>query len=78
MAILRIPYAPIIGALVGVTALIPVVGAFIGTIVGVIMILTVSPFITKTCLRRRKAAADKRCREKKQSKGIVEAGNKIQ
>lgn len=44
MAILRIPYAPMIGALVGVTALIPVVGAFIGTIVGAIMILTVSPF----------------------------------
>ncbi len=44
MAILRIPYAPMIGALVGVTALIPVVGAFIGTIVGAIMILTVSTF----------------------------------
>ncbi len=44
MAILRIPYAPMIGALVGVTALIPVVGAFIGTIVGSIMILTVNPF----------------------------------
>lgn len=44
MAILRIPYAPMIGALVGVTALIPVVGAFIGTIVGTIMILTVNPF----------------------------------
>jgi len=44
MAILRIPYAPMIGALVGVTALIPVVGAFIGTIVGAIMTLTVNPF----------------------------------
>lgn len=44
MATLRIPYAPMIGALVGVTALIPVVGAFIGTIVGTIMILTVNPF----------------------------------
>lgn len=44
MAILRIPYAPMIGALVGVTALIPLVGAFIGTIVGAIMILTVNPF----------------------------------
>ncbi len=44
MAILRIPYAPMIGTLVGVTALIPVVGAFIGTIVGAIMILTVSTF----------------------------------
>lgn len=44
MAILRIPYAPMIGALVGVTALIPIVGAFVGTIVGAIMILTVDPF----------------------------------
>ena len=44
MAILRLPYAPMIGALVGVTALIPVVGAFVGTIVGAIMILTVAPF----------------------------------
>lgn len=44
MAILRIPYASMIGALVGVTALIPIMGAFIGTIVGAIMILTVDPF----------------------------------
>lgn len=44
MAILRLPYAAMIGALVGVTALIPVVGAFVGTIVGAIMILTVDPF----------------------------------
>jgi len=44
MVILKIPYAPMIGALVGVTALIPVVGAFVGTIVGAIMILTVNPF----------------------------------
>lgn len=43
MAILRIPYAPMIGALVGVTALIPIVGAFVGTIIGTIMILTVNP-----------------------------------
>ena len=43
MLILQIPYAPMVGALVGVTALIPVVGAFIGTIVGAFMILTVAP-----------------------------------
>ena len=43
MLILRLPYAPMIGALVGVTALIPIVGAFIGTIVGAFLILTVSP-----------------------------------
>ena len=43
MLALRLPYAPMIGALVGVTALIPIVGAFIGTIVGGFMILTISP-----------------------------------
>lgn len=43
MLILQIPYAPMVGALVMVTALIPVVGGFIGTIVGAFMILTVSP-----------------------------------
>ncbi len=44
MIILRIPYAPMVGALVGITALIPVVGGFIGAAVGAFMILTVSPF----------------------------------
>lgn len=44
MAVLKIPYAPMVGALVGVTALIPIVGAFVGTIVGTIMIITVNPF----------------------------------
>ena len=44
MIILRIPYAPMVGVLVGVTALIPVVGAFVGTIVGAFMIVTVNPF----------------------------------
>lgn len=43
MLILQIPYAPMVGALVGVTALIPVVGGFIGAIVGAFMILTVDP-----------------------------------
>ncbi|MBQ8538953.1 MAG: AI-2E family transporter [Ruminococcus sp.] len=43
MLILRIPYAPMVGALVGVTAIIPVVGGFIGAGVGAFMILTVSP-----------------------------------
>ena len=42
MAILRIPYAPMVGALVGVTALIPIVGAWIGAVVGTVMILTVN------------------------------------
>lgn len=44
MLVLRLPYAPMVGALVGVTALIPIVGAFIGTIVGAFLILTVNPF----------------------------------
>lgn len=43
MLILRLPYAPMIGALVGVTALIPIVGVFIGTIIGAFLILAVSP-----------------------------------
>ncbi|MGN0628894.1 MAG: AI-2E family transporter [Oscillospiraceae bacterium] len=43
MLILRLPYAPMIGALVGVTALIPYVGAFIATVVGAFLILTVNP-----------------------------------
>lgn len=43
MWIFGFPYATMIGALIGFTALIPVVGAFIGAGVGFIMILTVSP-----------------------------------
>ena len=43
MLILRIPYAIPIGVLIGVTALIPIVGAFIGIIVGAILILSVNP-----------------------------------
>ncbi len=44
MLILQIPYAPMIGALVGVTALIPYVGAFIAGLVGALLIFTVKPF----------------------------------
>ena len=43
MRILQLPYASMIGALVGFTALIPVAGAYIGALVGAFMILTVSP-----------------------------------
>lgn len=43
MLILRLPYAVPIGVLIGVTALIPLVGAFIGVIVGSILILAVEP-----------------------------------
>ena len=43
MLIFRMPYAPVISVLVGVTALIPVFGAFIGTAIGAFLILFVSP-----------------------------------
>ncbi len=43
MLILRIPYAISIGVLIGVTALIPIVGAFIGIIIGAILIVSVAP-----------------------------------
>lgn len=43
MLILRLPYAPMVGALVGVTALVPIVGAYIGAIAGAFLILTISP-----------------------------------
>lgn len=43
MLILRLPYALMIGALVGITAIIPIVGAYIGEAIGVVMILSDSP-----------------------------------
>lgn len=43
MLLLRLPYAVMIGILVGATALIPVLGAYIGGIVGFILIFTESP-----------------------------------
>lgn len=43
MSIFRFPYAPMVGTFIGATALIPVVGAYLGGAVGFIMILTVSP-----------------------------------
>ena len=43
MLILKIPYAVPIGVLIGVTALIPIVGAFIGIIIGAILILSIEP-----------------------------------
>ena len=50
MLVLRIPYAVPIGVLIGVTALIPIVGAFIGIIVGAILILSVEPLKVMTFL----------------------------
>ncbi len=43
MFLLRLPYAAMIGCLIGFTALIPVAGAYIGAVVGAFMIFTVSP-----------------------------------
>ena len=44
MTILRIPYAPMVGSLIGVTDFIPVIGDFIGGVIGAFVILTVEPF----------------------------------
>ncbi len=43
MLVLGFPYAAVVGATVGFTALIPVAGAYIGGAVGFLLILTVSP-----------------------------------
>lgn len=43
MFIIRLPYAPMISALIAFTALIPIAGAYIGAIVGAFLILMVSP-----------------------------------
>ena len=43
MLLLRLPYALMIGALVGVTALIPIAGAYIGGVVGAVMVFSVAP-----------------------------------
>ena len=44
MWIFRLPYAAMIGTVIGVTALIPVLGCYLGAIVGALMCLSVSPF----------------------------------
>lgn len=43
MLILRLPYAPTISVLVGFTALIPVFGALIGTVIGAFLIFMLNP-----------------------------------
>lgn len=43
MLILQLPYAPMVGALIALTALVPVAGAYIGASVGAFLILMVSP-----------------------------------
>ncbi|MCI6022288.1 MAG: AI-2E family transporter [Clostridia bacterium] len=44
MLIFRLPYALLIAVLIAFTALIPIVGAFIGCIVGALLILLIDPF----------------------------------
>lgn len=43
MKILKLPYASMIGSFVGLTALVPMVGAYLGTAFGFLMILPVAP-----------------------------------
>ena len=43
MTLLRFPYATLVAVLVGFTALIPVFGAFIGCVVGALLILVENP-----------------------------------
>ncbi|MCD7755981.1 MAG: AI-2E family transporter [Firmicutes bacterium] len=43
MSIFRMPYVPLVSVTIAVTALVPIVGAFIGCIVGAFFILVVSP-----------------------------------
>lgn len=45
MTIFGMPYAPAVGACVGMTALVPVFGAWLGGAVGFLMILTVDPMM---------------------------------
>ncbi len=43
MWIFRLPYAAMVGTVIGVTALIPVLGCYLGAIIGALMCLSVSP-----------------------------------
>jgi predicted PurR-regulated permease PerM len=54
MAIFKMPYIPLISVLIAVTAFIPIVGAFIGCIVGAFLIFVHDPlqavaFVRKAC-----------------------------
>ncbi len=44
MLIFRFPYATVIGPVIGLTALIPMVGAYIGASIGFLLIVMVQPF----------------------------------
>lgn len=43
MLIFRMPYIPLISVIIAVTALVPIVGAFVGCIIGAFLILMVDP-----------------------------------
>ena len=60
MWILRLPYAAMIGCLVGVTALLPVIGAYIGAAAGACMLLTVSRKSTGISYLFNNSPADRR------------------
>lgn len=44
MLILKIPYAATVSVLIAFTALIPIVGAIVGMVIGVLLIISVQPF----------------------------------
>lgn len=50
MALLRLPYPPLIGVIVGVSALIPVAGAYLGAILSALLLVMVSPIRALTFL----------------------------
>ena len=43
MSIFRFPYANVISVVIGVTSLVPLVGAFVGIVIGALLILTLDP-----------------------------------
>ena len=43
MAIFRMPYIPLVSVVIAVTALVPIVGAFVGCVVGAFLILVQDP-----------------------------------
>ena len=50
MTLFRMPYALLVSCLIAITALIPIVGAFIGCGVGVFLLLLISPVKALTFL----------------------------
>lgn len=45
MRIFRMPYAPLISVIIGLTSIVPVIGAFVGTIPGAFLILLENPIM---------------------------------